>query len=383
MKARMLTGLLSLLASPFAVAQHAACDMVLSTMQVDFGRLSRATMPVDAHGMLDLPARRLGIHSRCSEPGDMAVFFRGTPASSDAFRFMDNGVFALRLRDGRLDGEPVELGQVDRAGGVPSRTGSSVAWIPEHGVVPFKNGEAAIGREFHATIDILAKVDDEALSVNDAVRWATTALVDLEASAVSRELTLQADVQPGRCNVEVARHISFGRLRSTDLNRRGESTRVPATQGGRLHVLCDGPIPVAFRVMRDERAGTAVAPVGLDMTYPDTQLFGLGRTSAGQNIGAYVLQWGMSAMSDDGELHASRSVDGGRSWVPAKDGIVADHAGTQRIGYATVQGTTKGPLAVKALDVTLDATIFIAPKASLPLAEEIRADGLVTFEIIY
>jgi hypothetical protein len=383
MTARMLTGLLSLLAAPVAVAGHAACDMALSTTQVDYGRLSRATMPVDAQGMLDLPARVVGIHIRCPEPRDMTVFFRGTPAGSDGFRFMDKGAFALRLRDGRLDGESVELGQVARAGGVPDRTGASVAWVPERGVAPLKNGQAASGREFSANIDIVAQVDDRALTVDDAARWTTTGLVELPASAVSRELTLQADVQPGRCNVEVAHHIAFGQLRATDLNRRGASTRVSAAREGRLHVLCDGPIPFAFRVMRDERAGTAVAPVGLDVTYPDTQLFGLGRTSAGQNIGAYVLQWGMSATSDNGELHASRSVDGGRSWVPARGGVIADHANAERIGYASVRGTTTGPLAVKALDVTLDATIFIAPKASLSLEDQIRADGLMTFEIIY
>jgi len=375
--------LLATLAAPAVLARDAPCDIVLSTTQVDYGRLSRVTMPVDASGMLELPLRTVGMHIRCPDPRDMAVVFRATPSGADGFRFTDGGRFALQLRDGRLDGVPVELGRVDDEAGVPTRIGTSLAWAPEKRLAPLKNGQVTVGREFSATIDIAARIEDQALTVGDATRWTTAGTIELATSAVSRELTLRADVQPGRCNVQVARHIAFRRLRSTDLDDRGASTRVPATRSGRLQVVCDGPMPLALRVLRDERAGTAVAPVGLDASYPNAQLFGLGKTPAGQNIGAYVLQWNEIATTDRGELHATRSVDGGRTWAPAHGAFMASHGGMERVGYATVEGATTGPLGAKTLDVTLDATIFVAPKASLSLDEEVRADGLVTFEIVY
>lgn len=381
--AGVVTWLFGLANVPIVAAQDVACDVVLRTASVDYGRLTRATLAVDASGLLALPARTLAIHVQCSEPRDMTIFFRGTPAGTDAFRFTDSGRFALHLRDAVVDGVPVDLGQVDRQGGVPARMGASLPWLPDQGLTPVTRGQVVMGREFSAHMEILAQVDERALTVLDTTRWVAAGHVEMATPASSRELTLQAEVQPGRCNVEVVRDVSFGHVRSTELDSHGASTRIPAIRHGQLQVLCDGPVPFALRVTSDERAGTAVTPVGADAVYPEGQLFGLGKTPAGQNIGAYILQWRVSAPSDRGELRATRSVDGGRSWGAVAEAVMADHAGSERVGYAAAQDAAAGPLAVKALDVTLDATIFVAPKHLLSLSEEIEADGLATIEIIY
>jgi hypothetical protein len=375
--------LIAPLIAPVASAQGASCDIALSAARIDYGRLSRATLAPGAKGLLELPARSLGIRVRCADPGDMTVFFRGATADGMGFLLGEKGHFRLRARDGRLDGMPVDLGQVDRGPGSPGRSDSSLPWLSEQGLTPLKNGHRATGREFSAQIDILANVDEQALTVADAAQWTTTASVELASTGSARELTLQAEVQPGRCNVEVVRHLSFGRLRLTDLDGHGDSTHVPTTQKGQIKVVCDGPMPFAFRMMRDEREGTAVVPVGTGVTYPDAQLFGLGKTASGENIGAYVLRWETTAMSEQGALHATRSADGGRSWTPAGGTVIADRASTERVGYADLKSVTTGPLAVRTLDVALDADIYIAPTHTLSRNEDIAADGAVTFEIIY
>jgi hypothetical protein len=368
---------------PATSAQERTCEVTLSATQVDYGRLSRAMLAVDAQGSLALPSRTVGLHVRCPEAHDMSVYFRSPAADANGYRFADHGRFSLRLRDALLDGVPVELGLVHRDGTAPSRTGATLPWLPDRGLAPLKDGQIVTGREFSAQVEIETHVDDRALTVSDAARWTTTGTVEVSTAATSHELTLQADVQPGRCSVDVLRHVSFGHLRSTDLDRHGASTRVPTNRKGELRVLCDAPMPFAFRVMRDERAGTAVAPVGTGSAYTEGQLFGLGKTVTGDNIGAYVLRWSASATSDRGELSATRSIDGGKSWVSAGDAIVADHANAQRVGYTRIAEVATGPLAVNALDVSLDATIFIAPRHLIPINQEITADGLVTFEIIY
>jgi len=380
----LITWLLALTGAPATWAQVSpSCEILLSTAQIDYGRLSRATLPEAAHGWLDLPARTVGMQVRCPEPQDMTVVFRSASAGGDAYRFMDGGRFTLRMRDARLDGQSVDLGLVDRETGVAARTGRALPWGPAQGLAPVRNGRAAAGTEFSASIDLVVQVDDSALSAADAARWTATGSVDVASTDASRELRLQADVQPGRCDVAVLRQISFGRLRSTDLDRRGASTRLVASQRGRLQVICDGPMPFAFRIMRDERAGTAVGPVGLDASYAETQLFGLGKTPAGQNIGAYVLQWSASATSDRGDVSTTRSLDGGRSWTPVNGVVVADRDRAERVGYASIEAARAGPSSLKVLDVALDAILFIAPASSLSLDDEVAADGLMTIEIVY
>jgi hypothetical protein len=117
--------------------------------------------------------------------------------------------------------------------------------------------------------------------------------------------------------------------------------------------------------------------------FADDRLFGLGTTRAGSNIGAYTLRWAATATSDEGELLATRSVDGGRSWTAAVGQSEASHASLDRMGYARALHATGGPAAVTSLDVELDAEIYIAPMHMLSRSEEIEADGLVSFEIIY
>ncbi|HVI56831.1 MAG TPA: hypothetical protein VM621_17455 [Luteibacter sp.] len=366
-----------------AGAQVTHCEVTSSAPQVDYGRLSRATMAVDASGDLVLPARSITLSVRCPEPQDMTVFFRAQPADTKAFRFTGQGRFGLRLRGGVLDGEAVDLGQLERQGDIPIRVASSLPWQPDQGIAPVKAGRVATGRVFIAQVDIDATVKAQAMSVRDATRWTILGEIDAVGARVTRELSLQADVLAGRCQVEVTRHLSFGRIRSTDLDPGGASTPLPSTQNGELQVTCDAPMPFALRLMRDERAGTAVVPTGLGLRYTDASWMGLGQTPAGENIGAYVLHWGARATSDRGELHATRSVDGGRTWSQARDPIVAVPTGTERLGYAGTGDAAAGPSPLTALHITLDAKVYLAPRHLLSLNEAIEADGLVTFEIVY
>ena len=375
--------LLAAVLVPSVRAEDAGCEVRLGSEQIDYGLLSRATLAVGAAGHLVLPTRTVGLHVRCPVPRDMTLLFDGTRADAGAYRFADRGRFALCLRDAVLDGVPVDLGQVDPVTGMPARSARALPWTPGQGIAPLVHGEVAKGLELSAQIDVEAFVEEDALRVSDATRWTTTGTIEVVATGVSRELTLQADARPGRCGVEVIHDVSFGTVQSSDLDSHGASTVVPAIRHGRLRVRCDGAMPVAFRIMRDERAGTAVSPVGLSVSYPEAQLFGLGKTPSGEDIGAYVLRWGASAMSDDGRTTITRSLDGGRTWVAAGDTVTAEHAGVERIAYASPDDAARGPAATTALDVTLDATIFIAPKQRLSLAEPVAADGLATFEIIY
>jgi hypothetical protein len=288
------------------------CEVALSSAQIDYGRLSRATMVATANGELVLPPRTITLTISCRQPQDMTVLFKGLAADTRTFRFTDRGRFSLRLHDALLDGGVVDLGQLEGGGGGPLRTAASLPWLPGQGLTPVKNGKSAIGRSFTAQIDIEARVDEQATRVRDTVRWSAEGTVDAVAARSARPFSLRADILAGRCNVEVVRHLSFGRVRSSDLDIHGASTAVPSIRSGQLQVACDAPMPFALRVMRDERAGTVARPVGLAAVYTEKQLFGLGSTYAGEDIGSYVLRWGATATSDQGELRGWWQIVGGR-----------------------------------------------------------------------
>lgn len=373
----------ALLLVPAMAARAADCAMTLSAPQVDYGRLSRATMVVTARDELLLPPRTVALNVVCAEPADMTLFFHAASADSREFLFTQQGRLALRLRDGALDGETVELGQVDGKGGMPVHKGASLPWMPGWGLAPIRDGRVVAGRIFTAQMDIQARVEARAMHVNDTTRWSFTGLIEAAAAGAEHELSLQADVLAGSCQVDVTRHVSFGPIHANELDAHGASTHVPSNRNGQLRVTCDAPMLLAFRMPRDERAGTAAIPVGAVPRYAESHWFGLGKTPAGESIGAYALRWAVNASSDQGELHVTRSPDGGRSWSPGGGPLLAEHGGIQRVGYAATPGATTGPLPVTTLGVTLDAEIYIAPRHTLSLNEEIEADGLATFEIIY
>lgn len=363
-------------------ARAADCAMSLDTSQIDFGRLSRATMVAAGDEWL-LPPRTVTLTVSCPEPRDMTLRFRAPADDAGEFRFTEQGRLALHLHDGMLDGEAVALGHVDGPARAAIRTGARAAWLPDQPMAPLKAGSVARGRVFRVQLDLQARVHDSAMNVRDATLWSFDGLIEAVSADVARALSLQASVQSGSCQVDVVQHVSFGRLHSSDLDNHGQSTHVPAAQAGQLRVVCDAPMLVAFRVPHDERSGTAAVPEDAGLAYNEHQWFGLGRASAGEKIGAYALRWALHASSDQGELQVVRSLDGGRSWTASRGSVLAEHEGVEHIGYARARDATTVPLAVRTLGVTLDAEIYIAPRHTLSFHDEVEADGLATFEIIY
>src|SRR3954470_22844179 len=133
---------------PTVRGMDAGCDVSLTGAQVDYGRLTRATMEVSASGQLVLPARMASLRIVCPEPGDMAVRFQGVAVDATTYRFGDRGRFTLRLRDASLDGASVEVGQQGREGGELIRLADSLPWEPDQVLVPVKDGSALPGRVF-------------------------------------------------------------------------------------------------------------------------------------------------------------------------------------------------------------------------------------------
>ncbi|KAF1004896.1 MAG: hypothetical protein GAK32_02729 [Pseudomonas fluorescens] len=60
----------------------------------------------------------------------------------------------------------------------PITTATTLAWRPEHGVVPMRNGETVTGQNLSLQIEASAWAFEDALRVRDAVTWDTSGLFD-------------------------------------------------------------------------------------------------------------------------------------------------------------------------------------------------------------
>jgi hypothetical protein len=85
---------------------------------LDYGLMNRA-IRIDTTPVLTLGERRLSLNLRCSQPTDMSLFYRAMAASAERYHFAEHGSYEMRVRDGVLDGQSVDLGLISTVGQSP------------------------------------------------------------------------------------------------------------------------------------------------------------------------------------------------------------------------------------------------------------------------
>lgn len=370
----MLAPLMLSAIAPQAWAQPDDCQLNLSQPILDFGLMNRA-IRLDASIERNLGERRLSVSLSCSKPVDMSVFLRAMAASTERFRFTDLGSYQVRVRDGVLDGQSVELGLIAAVGQLPAEAASTLTWRPEHGIVPVRAGVAVQGRSFSVQLELTAWAQEQALNVRDAVKWETSALFDAVAAGRSRETRLKASFAPGACEPVLSNNglVDFGKLSKNDLNP-DRGTRLPP-KTLTLRVSCDAPTHFALR-MQDNRDGSAM--VNSEIYY------GLNVDHRNNKIGLYSLNFDPAhAMADSyARLYRTDSTTGGTAWSTASANPIPIGSNSY-LGFTDRAGSNSGPVAIQHLTTSVAVEVVIAPTASLDLSTAIDLDGSGTIEIIY
>ena len=350
------------------------CQLSLSQPVLDYGLMNRA-IRVDTTPVLTLGERRLSLNLSCAQPTDMSLFYRAMAASAERYYFAEHGSYEMRVRDGVLDGQSVDLGLISTVGQSPVETASTLTWRPEHGIAPVRAGTAVQGRSFSAQIEVTAWAQEQAMRVRDAVNWETTGVFDAVAAGRSREAILRARFAPGACEpvLSNAGLVDFGRLSKSDLNTDQDTRLPPKTLT--LRVGCDAPTHFAL-VMHDNRSGSA--------TVNSEIYYGLALDNRGNKIGLYSLNVDPADASADSfaRLYRTDSTTTGAAWSTASSRPIPIGQKSY-LGFTDIAGSTAGPVAIQNLTTGVTVEAVIAPASSLDLSTAVQLDGSGTIEIIY
>ncbi|TFY92837.1 DUF1120 domain-containing protein [Pseudomonas kairouanensis] len=351
------------------------CQLNLSDTALDFGLMNRAVAGVPAAERL-LGERRVSLTLNCPDPADLSLFYRALGAGAERFAFTERGSYSLHVSHALLDGQAVELGLLAGRGQPAVSSGTSLAWRPEHGIVPMRAGVPASGRNLSVQLEIRAWASEQASRVNDAVTWETSGVFDALNTGRTRDMRLQARFAPAACTPSLSGGgtVDFGKLSVMDLDMHKDT--LLAARPLVISVACDAPTAFTLR-LQDNRQGSATGP-------GDETRYGLGLDAKGQKIGRYAVIFDPLRVTADhfAQLYRTDSPTGDAPWSSASASPLAIGA-NRHLGFSASAGSTGGPDPIQQLSATASLEAVIAPLGSLDLGSEVRLDGSATLEINY
>lgn len=211
----------------------------------------------------------------------------------------------------------------------------------------------------------------------------TAALWLLGASNVfaesSVDMSVVGKITPVACTPALSNGgvVDLGKISAQDLltGWPGETPLPDATLA--LSVNCISTALVAIKVT-DNRPGTVYGGTG---SYPNISEFGLGLASNGKPIGRYRLTT-INASADAVASEVIEKAPGALTWIST-----SSTAGWQPNWLRSVSNGSAGsdlaPRPLQTFKTDLIVSTRIAPKSTLPIAEEIQIDGSATLDIVY
>lgn len=205
----------------------------------------------------------------------------------------------------------------------------------------------------------------------------------LAVAAPTAELKLVGDIRPSACYSKfiTGSPIDYGTLPASTLSAT-EPTKLPVRIAG-FSVNCEAAVKFGIRV-HDERSATTVTSLETVPGYGAAEKLGLGAADNGANIGAYSLEFLEGVVSIERLLSAKGSPlyspDAGGTWVPYTAGGLKVDGGI----YSIVEkGPATAPKSYFSMAVYYNVHAVIDKTDNLPITDEMKIDGLATFELIY
>ena len=206
---------------------------------------------------------------------------------------------------------------------------------------------------------------------------ASALMTPVLASAATAELKLIGTITPAACvpNFTGGSTIDYGNIAAGTLNASAQ-TMLPEKNTS-FTVTCDAPIKFGFSVV-DERSASAVTTLDTISGYEADHKFGLGTAAGGAKIGVYSLQITKS-VPNAGTANYKISQDSGATWANSSGGIRNSSSTLMAWG----SDGTLVPAAYTSMATDIRVVAAIDKSSNLPITDEIKIDGLSTFEVKY
>ncbi|PDP91796.1 DUF1120 domain-containing protein [Enterobacter cloacae] len=172
--------------STVAQADDGECEMMSALKTVDFGRYRKEDMQkgsVEHVGKVyngyASQTREFQVSVMCPDVRKMRISINGAARQNRAYRFTDSGAMKIAFKDGRVDGNTVQLTAVDIGTVVVHGGASEVTLPPEKALVAVSGTEVA-GEQFVATMMVTTYLSDKAFSVSNATDLTETLTLNVD-----------------------------------------------------------------------------------------------------------------------------------------------------------------------------------------------------------
>lgn len=170
------------------VAQAAddECEMMSAVKTVDYGRYRKEDMRKGSaehvgkvyNGYASV-TRELQVSVICPDARKMRISITGAARQNMAWRYSDNGAMKVAFRDGRVDGNTVQLAAVD-IGAVAVQSGASEVTLPPEKALAAVNGTEVAGEQFTATMMVTTYLSDKAFSTTNETDFTETLTLSVD-----------------------------------------------------------------------------------------------------------------------------------------------------------------------------------------------------------
>lgn len=168
----------------FCGAAHAAlndCDLVISQVQMNYGKLNKAThsfQMTPQGNVTALDKRTMSIIVTCPQEEHIKLQFSGAKTSDQQFAFGQNGGIKFTLYEVTLDNSLVVTRDVTP--GVTDSSPLNSRAIKPDAIIAAGQNETATGKTFAAMVDVEPILGENAFNMQDAQKLMAQLHVSLE-----------------------------------------------------------------------------------------------------------------------------------------------------------------------------------------------------------
>lgn len=156
------TRMLVAVAACLPMLSSAACDLVLSSQEVNYGRLTQQALR--GGSVASLGARHVSVDAICRSSGQLSIIVSGAEMNK-VFQFGQGGQLKVLFQNAILDGHQIGLGLLSATGELLD-VGANVSVEPGQRLVLVRNGRIVAGRNLSMQAVIAAEVPRHVLRLS-------------------------------------------------------------------------------------------------------------------------------------------------------------------------------------------------------------------------